>query len=122
MAVRLGALLIALSVVPWLALAVLPFLGLGSAAFAAGGGLIVGAEVAFWLGLLLVGPDTWILARSHGWRRVPGALWRVLRHATIDCRPPGRDEFAAREGDRVRDSAALERQTDESEDGASKPD
>jgi hypothetical protein len=32
MAVRLGTLLIALSLVPWLALAVLPFLGLGTAA------------------------------------------------------------------------------------------
>jgi hypothetical protein len=88
MAVRLGALLIALSLVPWLALAVLPFLGLGTAAFAAGGGLIVGAEVAFWLGLLLIGRDTWLLARSHGWRRVPGALWWVLRHGKVDRRSP----------------------------------
>ena len=87
MAVRLGVVLILLSSLPWLALVVLPFLGLGAGgAAAAGGGLILVAEVAFWLGLVLVGRVTWRLARSRGWRRVPGALWRLLRHGAAD--PP----------------------------------
>jgi hypothetical protein len=120
MAVRLGVVLIALSLLPWLALTVLPFLGLGTAAFAAGGGLIVVAEVAFWLGLVLVGRDTWSLARSHGWRHVPGTLWRVLRHGTADRQPPGTGVSSQPGGEVVPDRGRAE-QADGPENGAAEP-
>jgi hypothetical protein len=78
--VRIGVLLLVLSVVCWLLIPLVPLAGLrGVAAASAVGGLVVGAEVVFWLGLVLAGRDTWKLAKEHGWRAAPRALWRVLR-------------------------------------------
>jgi hypothetical protein len=94
MLVRAGVLLIALSAVGWLLILAVPALGPGGARSAAVvAGLVVGAEVVFWLGLALAGRDTWALAREHGWRGVPKALWQVLR----DGRPPARTGAADRE-------------------------
>jgi hypothetical protein len=55
------------------------------------GALLVGAEVAFWLGLALAGRDTWTLAKQHGWRGVPKALWRVLRDGRLPAAPDAVD-------------------------------
>jgi hypothetical protein len=78
--VRLGVVLLLLSALCWLLVPAVPFTGLGGgAATAVVGALVVGAEVVFWLGLVLAGRDTWRLAKQHGWRGVPRALWRVLR-------------------------------------------
>ncbi len=83
--IRLGVLLIVLSFLGWLLILAVPFLGLsGGAAVATGVGLAVGAEVIFWLGVVLIGRDSWTLAKKHGWRAVPGALWHTLR----DGKPP----------------------------------
>lgn len=79
MLLRVGVLLIVLSLLPWIALAALPFLGLGGArAAATAGGLVIAAEVLFWCGLALAGRETWQTARAHGWRAVPRELWRLL--------------------------------------------
>jgi hypothetical protein len=78
--VRIGVLLLVLSAVCWLVIPAVPLLGLPGAGTAVTVGvLVVGAEVVFWLGLVLAGRDTWKLAKAHGWRKVPAALWRVLR-------------------------------------------
>lgn len=78
--IRIGVLLIVLSFACWLLIAGVPFAGLGGGVTAAViVGLAVGAEVIFWLGLVLAGRETWRLAREHGWRGVPAALWLVLR-------------------------------------------
>ncbi len=83
--IRTGVLLIVLSFVCWLLVPVVPFLGLnGGTAFAAVAGLLIVAEVVFWLGLVLAGRETWKLAKANGWRGVPAALWQTLR----DGRPP----------------------------------
>jgi len=77
---RAGIVLMILSVVFWLLIPLVPVVGLrGLAAAGAVGGLLVAAEVVFWLGLLLAGRDTWKLAREHGWRGVPRTLWQMLR-------------------------------------------
>jgi hypothetical protein len=78
-AFRIGLLAIALSFVPWLAIAVAPLLGLSlgeSAGLVAG--LAVAAEVLFWTGLALAGRDTWQAIRTRGWRRAPRELLRLL--------------------------------------------
>jgi hypothetical protein len=81
MMVRIGVLLIVLSAVCWVLIPFVPAFGLrGMAAAGVAGGLVVGAEVVFWLGLVLAGRDTWRLAKEHGWRGTPKALWRLLRH------------------------------------------
>jgi hypothetical protein len=88
MSVRAGVLLITLSALAWLLIPAVPLLGLdrvGSATVA--GGLVVGAEIAFWLGLVLAGRDTWKAAKEHGWRGVPKALWRMLRDGQAASRP-----------------------------------
>lgn len=78
--IRVGVVLLLLSAVCWVLILAVPFTGLGGAASAgAVAALVIGAEVVFWLGLVLAGRDTWKLARQHGWRGTPGALWRVLR-------------------------------------------
>jgi hypothetical protein len=60
---------------PWLLLLGLPFLPLSAAQKAMGaGGLLVLAEVMFWLGALLAGP-----AVVQRYRQVPGALWQRWR-------------------------------------------
>jgi hypothetical protein len=83
MMVRLGVVLLLLSVVCWLLVPAVPFAGLGAAGSASAVAvLVVGAEVVFWLGLVLAGRDTWKLAERHGWSGLPRALWRVLREGT----------------------------------------
>jgi hypothetical protein len=65
------------SVLPWLMLLGLPFLPLTAAQKALGaGGLLVLAEVMFWLGALLAGP-----AMVHRYRAKlrPKALWKRIR-------------------------------------------
>ena len=81
---RVGVVAIALSFLPWLAIAVAPLLGvsLGAGIGVVGVSLVV-AEVLFWTGLALAGKDTWRAIKAHGWRRAPRALARFL----IDGRP-----------------------------------
>jgi hypothetical protein len=88
MAVRLGVLLIVLSCLCWLVIPLVPAFGLrGTRAAGAVGSLVVTAEIVFWLGVVLVGRDTWDIARRHGWSHVPGTLWRLLRDGrTIEPR------------------------------------
>lgn len=82
-----------LSFALWLLIPFVPFIGLpGLAVAGVVVGLLVAAEVVFWVGVLLAGRDTWDLARRHGWRKVPGALWRMLRHPErMITRPAGND-------------------------------
>ncbi len=83
MAARIGALLIAGSFVFWLLIPFVPVVGLrGGAAGIAIAVLMITREVVFWAGVLLIGRETWVLARRHGWRRVPPALWHLIRHGT----------------------------------------
>ena len=54
---RAGVILLGLSLALWVPLPAVPFLPLSTGAKATlGGGLIVGAEIAFWLGAVLAGP------------------------------------------------------------------
>lgn len=60
--------LLGLSVVLWMPLPVVPFLSISGADKATlGGGLIVAAEVAFWLGAALAGPEA--ARRMRSWFR-----------------------------------------------------
>jgi hypothetical protein len=80
-AVRVGAGLIVLSLLGWLMIPLVPVVGFrGGAALTAAAVLVVLAEILFWLGVVLIGRQTWELARSHGWRQVPAQLWRLLRY------------------------------------------
>lgn len=80
MAFRLGVVLMALSVVPWLLLPVVPFLSLsGARAGLVAGGLVIAAELVFWPGLALAGRDAWRAAKARGWRRLPTAMVEMLR-------------------------------------------
>ena len=64
----LGAVLVALSVLLWLVLPAVPFLPYSTASKGAlAGGFLAGAEVAFWLGLVLLGPELAARVRS-AWR------------------------------------------------------
>ena len=78
---RVGLVAIVLSVVPWIALAATPLLGLSLGGVA---GLVTGslvaAEVLFWVGLALVGKDTWQTVKAQGWRRAPRELARMFVH------------------------------------------
>jgi hypothetical protein len=78
---RVGLIAIALSVVPWLAIAAAPVLGLslGASAGLVAGALLV-AEVLFWVGLLMVGKPTWQAIKARGWRHAPRELGRLLVH------------------------------------------
>lgn len=68
-AARLGGLLVVLSVVLWLPLPILPFVPLdGDNKLAIGGGLVVAAEVSFWAGAALAGPEAARRIRTW-WRR-----------------------------------------------------
>jgi hypothetical protein len=93
MLVRVGVLLIVLSALAWLLIPAIPVLGLdGVQAAAVVGGLVLGAEVAFWLGLVLAGRDTWRAVKEHGWRGVPKALWQMLRDGRPASRPAVSEE------------------------------
>jgi hypothetical protein len=78
---RVGLIAIALSLVPWLAIAAAPLLGLplGSSVGLVAGSVVV-AEVLFWIGLAMVGKDTWQTIKARGWRRAPRELGRLLVH------------------------------------------
>ncbi len=68
LAARAGVVLLGLSLLLWLPLPILPFLSMSTAAKATwAGGLVVGAEVAFWLGALLAGPEA--AKRTRSWIR-----------------------------------------------------
>jgi hypothetical protein len=76
---RIGLFAIALSFVPWLAIAAAPLLGLSlgeSAGLVAGAAVV--AEMLFWTGLAMAGRDTWHAIRTRGWRRAPRELFRLL--------------------------------------------
>ncbi len=61
--------MLGLSLALWVPLPVVPFLPLSSGAKAAlGGGLIAGAEIAFWVGAVLAGPEAARWTRS--WLRL----------------------------------------------------
>ncbi len=67
---KAGIGLLGLSLALWVPLPAVPFLPLSSGAKAAlGGGLIAGAEIAFWVGAILAGPEA---ARRTRW-------WLLLR-------------------------------------------
>lgn len=62
---KVGVVLLGLSVLLWVPLPAVPFLSLsGGHKAALGGGLLLGAEVAFWLGAALAGPEAARRARS----------------------------------------------------------
>ena len=76
---RVGLIAIALSFLPWVAIAVAPLLGLSLAARAGlVTGLLVVAEVLFWAGLALAGKETWQTVKARGWRHAPRELLRLL--------------------------------------------
>lgn len=87
--IRAGVVLIALSCLCWAGIPLLLLLGgLSGAVWA--GVLAVVAEVLFWGGLVLAGRDTWKLAKTHGWRGVPRALWRAFRAGEVPVDTPSR--------------------------------
>lgn len=79
MVFRTGLVAIALSFVPWLAVAAAPVLGLslGESAGLVAGALVV-AEVLFWAGLAMAGRETWQTIKARGWRNAPRELGRLL--------------------------------------------
>ena len=65
---RSGVVLLALSVVLWLPIPIVPFLDLSAAdAVAVVGALVISAEVAFWSGAALAGPEA--ARRTRSWFR-----------------------------------------------------
>ncbi len=65
---RAGVILLGLSLALWVPLPAVPFLPLSTGAKATlGGGLVVGAEIAFWLGAVLAGPEA--VRRMRSWIR-----------------------------------------------------
>ena len=65
---RVGAVLLGLSLALWVLVPVVPFLALSMGAKATlAGALVVAAEIAFWLGALLAGPEA--VRRSRSWIR-----------------------------------------------------
>ena len=65
---RTGVALMAISLLFWVALPVIPFLPLPVEARAAlGGAMLLGAEIVFWLGVALAGPEA--LKRGKSWVR-----------------------------------------------------
>jgi len=77
---RLGVALLLLSCALWVALLVVPFWPAPAEVLAAvAGALVLTAEVVWWVGVALIGPDAWLLARSHGWKRLHVSLWQLVR-------------------------------------------
>ena len=65
---RVGVVLLALSLLLWVPLPVVPFLPLSPGAKAAvAAGLVVGAEIAFWAGAAMAGPEA--ARRTRSWIR-----------------------------------------------------
>jgi hypothetical protein len=66
---KTGVGLLGLSLALWLPLPVVPFLPLsGGAKAALAAGLIAAAEIAFWLGAILAGPE--VARRTRSWLRI----------------------------------------------------
>ena len=66
---KAGVGLLGLSLALWVPVPAVPFLPLSSGAKAAlGGGLIAGAEIAFWVGAILAGPEA--ARRTRSWLRI----------------------------------------------------
>lgn len=82
--VRIGVSLIAISCVCFLGIPLSPLLASGARAGAIAGGSFVAAEVTFWVGVALTGHLAWTAARSHGWKKLPGVLWRMFRRGHAD--------------------------------------
>ncbi len=65
---RAGVILLGLSLALWVPLPMIPFLSLSTGVKATlGGGLVVAAEIAFWLGAVLAGPEA--ARRTRSWIR-----------------------------------------------------
>jgi hypothetical protein len=74
---RLGVVLVALSLLPWLVVLGAPIaLGASARAAAWSGGAAIIAEVLFWIGVALLGKPVWSAVKEQGWRKVPSALWQ----------------------------------------------
>ena len=85
MLVRLGAALIAISCLLWGVLLVVPFLPGTAAQRATRSGVVfVAAEIAWWVGVAMVGGEAWRVVRRQGWRRLPRALWQLLRRGRAE--------------------------------------
>ena len=66
---KAGVGLLGLSLALWVPVPVVPFLPMSSGAKAAlAGGLIAGAEIAFWVGAILAGPEA--ARRMRSWLRI----------------------------------------------------
>ena len=66
---KVGVGLLGLSLALWVPVPVVPFLPMSSGAKAAlAGGLIAGAEIAFWVGAILAGPEA--ARRMRSWLRI----------------------------------------------------
>ena len=66
---KVGVGLLGLSLALWVPLPAVPFLALSSGAKAAlAGGLIAAAEIAFWVGAILAGPEA--ASRTRSWLRI----------------------------------------------------
>ena len=66
---KTGVGLLGLSLALWVPLPVVPFLPLsGGAKAALAAGLIAAAEIAFWLGAILAGPE--VARRTRSWLRI----------------------------------------------------
>lgn len=78
---RLGIIMLVGSQVPYLGIIALPLIGLDWTAVGVGAvALVVTGEALFWVGVLLIGRDTWRTARRHGLRKTPRALWNLFRY------------------------------------------
>ncbi len=86
---NLGILLILASFLPWAMLPVAAWLAPSASSKSAwSAGLVLLGEALFWPGLILAGKETWMIAKSKGWRGVLPELLRRLREPTP---PPPRD-------------------------------
>ncbi len=66
---KIGVGLLGLSLALWVPVPAVPFLPVSTGAEAAlAGGLIAGAEISFWLGAILAGPDA--ARRMRSWLRI----------------------------------------------------
>lgn len=80
MVLKIGIILLLVSVLPWLAIPVAVWLAPTAGAKAAwSSALVAEAELLFWGGMLLSGRDVWTTAKRAGWKRVIPELWRRLR-------------------------------------------
>jgi len=79
---RAGVSLITLSFLPWMLIPCvpwLPFLTSVTEKASTVAGLIIAAEILFWVGLLFAGKETWQAIKLHGWKKVPKRLFELLK-------------------------------------------